>query len=255
VTEADAAVAIVHARAAESVLLMRRAERDDDPWSGHWSFPGGRRDAGDGDLLDTARRELAEECAIRLTRDQLETALPTAVARRRVGRYLRVTPFVFTVDRELPAVPDLREAVECLWVPLRVLRDPARHALRNIPGVPDDMLFPSIDLPGVPLWGFTYRLITEWLGLLPPDRTAATFEAARTLLDIAAAGGGTRSAEWRNRDGARIAVIRGPIPVEAVRAHASIPAAAIPPVNMLQIQPHSIRIVGLELEEYLIESE
>ena len=43
--EPDAAIAIVHARgAADSVLLMRRAEREADAWSGHWSFPGGRRD-------------------------------------------------------------------------------------------------------------------------------------------------------------------------------------------------------------------
>src|SRR5215472_6528479 len=45
----EAAVAIVHARGApsgsdaESVLLIRRTERPNDPWSGHWSFPGGRR--------------------------------------------------------------------------------------------------------------------------------------------------------------------------------------------------------------------
>jgi 8-oxo-dGTP pyrophosphatase MutT (NUDIX family) len=48
--EPDAAVAIVHARgAADSVLLIRRAEREADPWSGHWSFPGGRREPEDRD--------------------------------------------------------------------------------------------------------------------------------------------------------------------------------------------------------------
>ena len=54
--DADAAVAIVHARdAAASVLLIRRAERESDPWSGHWSFPGGRREPEDGDLaVDTS---------------------------------------------------------------------------------------------------------------------------------------------------------------------------------------------------------
>ena len=58
------------------VLLMRRAERADDSWSGQWSLPGGRREPGDLDLVETALRELEEECGIRLGRDQLEQALP-----------------------------------------------------------------------------------------------------------------------------------------------------------------------------------
>jgi len=64
--EPQAAVAIVSARQPrESVLLIRRSERGDDPRSGHWSFPGGRRDPEDPDLLHTALRELEGECGTR----------------------------------------------------------------------------------------------------------------------------------------------------------------------------------------------
>ena len=44
-----AAVAIMvrEARAATEMLMIRRATREGDPWSGHMGFPGGRRDAGD----------------------------------------------------------------------------------------------------------------------------------------------------------------------------------------------------------------
>lgn len=163
--DADAAVAIVHARRADSVLLMRRAERKEDPWSGHWSFPGGRCDPSDPDLLHTALRELEEECGIHLERDCLEAALPVATARRRVGRFLKVAPFVFRVDDELPVLVDLREAVEAVWVRVAMLRDPARHELLAVPGMPVETRFPAIDLNGVPLWGFTYRLMSEWLGV------------------------------------------------------------------------------------------
>jgi 8-oxo-dGTP pyrophosphatase MutT (NUDIX family) len=154
-----AAVAIVRARLPrESILLMRRSEREEDSWSGHWSFPGGRRDHEGPDLLHTALRELKEECGIRLGREQMEAALPPVLARRRTGPFVLVAPFVFEVEVELPTVLDPREAVEAVWVPLDVWRDPTRHSLRAVPGLPGDWLFPSIDLNGMPLWGFTYRL-------------------------------------------------------------------------------------------------
>ena len=168
-TQPDAAVAIVHAREPEeSVLLIRRSVRDDDPWSGHWSFPGGRCDPEDRDPLDTALRELAEECGILLTREQMESALPPTVARRLAPPYLLVAPFVFAVTTELPTALDPREAAASLWVPLRELRDPARHELRSIPGRASDTLFPCVLLDGTPLWGFTYRLIADWLSLSVP---------------------------------------------------------------------------------------
>jgi 8-oxo-dGTP pyrophosphatase MutT (NUDIX family) len=166
--EPEAAVAIVRARGVpESILLIRRTEREGDPWSGHWSFPGGRRDAQDPDLLHTALRELEEECGIRLGREQMEAALEPASAGRKMGRRILVAPFVFSVDCELPAVADPAEAVEALWIPVDLLRDPSRHALRPVPGMPSDMPFPGIELNGVPLWGFTYRLLMEWLGADP----------------------------------------------------------------------------------------
>ncbi len=162
----EAAVAIVRARAPEeSILLIRRTERVGDPWSGHWSLPGGRREPQDPDLLHTALRELDEECAILLTRDQLETALPASSVGRLLGPRMLVAPFVFSVDHELPAVAHPDEAVEALWIPVRVLRDPARHAVHSVPGMPPDMQFPGIELNGVPLWGFTYKLVTNWLGI------------------------------------------------------------------------------------------
>jgi len=162
----EAAVAIVRARAPEeSILLIRRTERVGDPWSGHWSLPGGRREPEDSDLLHTALRELAEECAILLTPGQLETALPATSVGRLLGPRMLVAPFVFSVDHELPTIADPEEAAEALWVPTRVLRDTTRHAVQCVPGMPADQPFPAIELNGVPLWGFTYKLVTNWLGV------------------------------------------------------------------------------------------
>jgi 8-oxo-dGTP diphosphatase len=162
--DSEAAVAIVRARSPEdSVLFIRRAERVGDPWSGHWSFPGGRRDPADHDLLETAMRELAEECGIVLTASHLDSELPARPVGRRVGMAMMVSPYVCRVEHELPTTLDHREAVEALWTPLRVLRDATRHTLQSVPGMPSEMQFPAMDLNGVPLWGFTYQLVNDWL--------------------------------------------------------------------------------------------
>src|SRR3954467_12691010 len=147
--EPEAAVCIVHTRGpGESILLIRRAEREGDSWSGQWSLPGGRRDAGDVDLLHTGLRELEEECGIRLTRGHLESALPHRLARRRVGPYLLVAPFVFRVDTELATILDPLEAAHAEWLPLSYLRDLDRHRLQSVPGVPPDTRFPAVELEG-----------------------------------------------------------------------------------------------------------
>ena len=165
-TRCDAAVAIVHARATDSVLLIRRSERADDPWSGHWSLPGGRSDATDPDALHTALRELEEECGIRLSRQDLKAALPHAHAQRKLGPRLAVAPFVFDVKAELPVVLDPREAVEARWIPLSLLLDTTQHLVCAVPGMPPDLLFPTVVLGPVPLWGFTYRLLSDWLATI-----------------------------------------------------------------------------------------
>jgi len=250
---AEAAVAILQTREEEeSILLIRRAEREGDSWSGHWSFPGGRRDREDRDLLETALRELEEECGIRLGRERLETTLPHRVARRKAPPYLTVAPFVFRVEGQLPTVLDPREAAGAAWVPLDRLRDPGAHRLRAVPHRPANMLFPAVDLCGPPLWGFTYRLITSWLDLDPKCRPIerAGAEAAGVVLDFLLAQGLTLERGWAGR----AAAVKGAIPVDRVLEHFSAPAGYLPGVNCLEVHADQIRMAGLAWEEYRIGS-
>ncbi len=46
------------------ILMIKRAEREGDPWSGHMAFPGGRMDKADAHGYAVAVRETAEEVGL-----------------------------------------------------------------------------------------------------------------------------------------------------------------------------------------------
>lgn len=163
---AKAAVAIILCRSEEDdlLLLTRRLPRSSDPWSGTWALPGGKRDHGDPDLVETAIREAREECGITLTREDLVESLEVREAGR-PGYLIPVAPFVFRLPG-LPVVePNPMEVAEIRWLPLGMLREPRRHRRTTVPGQPPTRFVPSFDLSPVPLWGFTYRLLCDWLAI------------------------------------------------------------------------------------------
>jgi ADP-ribose pyrophosphatase YjhB (NUDIX family) len=239
---------------------MRRTERAGDPWSGHWSCPGGRRDPCDSDLLCTALRELSEECGIALHASDLVTDLPPRLARRATGPYLLVAPFVLRTQCRPGIVLDQGEAVEAVWVPLTTLRDSRNHRLQMVPGRPPDMRFPAIALGPTPLWGFTYRLLTDWLGILPmAPLEEAGWSVANAVLRFALSEGLTLKQPWTKRlvfdaaaGGTTVneAHFAGRFPAAALLQHFCQAGQHIEAVNLLQVRGDLVRIVGAAFEQY-----
>ncbi len=191
----------------------------------------------------------------------MEAALPLVFARRRTGPFVLVAPFVFAIEGELPTQVDHQEAVEARWVPSSMWFDPGRHSLMTVPGFTDEALFPAIDLNGMPLWGFTYRLGTSWLGLLPqPDMLEqAGFDVANRILEFLIANGLKLRNGWEDRNeqntdapAVKVTAVQGVIPVDRVMAEFATPGETVPRINLLEIKPDRIRVVGLAFEEYLI---
>jgi 8-oxo-dGTP pyrophosphatase MutT (NUDIX family) len=151
------------------ILLIRRAERAGDPWSGHMAFPGGRRDPADPSLYHTALRETAEEVGIDLAlHGRLIARLPDlpAVARgRRVG--MTIAPFVFALDLpEMPLIVPNDEVAEALWTPLGPLARGERVA--TYPYQHEGQLY---EMPGFQVgerivWGLTHRMLELLFGAL-----------------------------------------------------------------------------------------
>lgn len=147
------------------VLLIRRAESEGDPWSGHMAFPGGHRDPEDETLEDTAVRETLEEVGIDLTRHgRLVSRLDDVQAHAR-GKALDmvVTPFLFAVDEPLPTTIDRSEVADAIWIPLNVFRDERFHGTTPIARGDFRADFPAFLYEGNTVWGMTYRMIREFL--------------------------------------------------------------------------------------------
>lgn len=161
----EAAVALL-VRAAEDLelLLIKRAEHESDPWSGHMALPGGRRDESDEDLLHTALREAEEEVGVSVQRDlQLIGALDEVSPRNPQLPPLIIAPFVFTVPAETTPVVDPREVEAAIWVPLSALRHESAvdEILINLEG--GSRTFPSLRYGEYVIWGLTHRILTQFL--------------------------------------------------------------------------------------------
>ncbi len=157
-----AAVAVVLAPEPESVLLIRRAERAGDPWSGHMALPGGRRGAGDHDLVATAIRETAEEVGLSLGTEELIGGLDDVVPRTPVLPPIAVRPFVFVLPRA-PRLTLNPEVAAAHWVPLEhLLLARTYHPVRiEIRGESREM--PAYHLEDAVIWGMTERVISGLL--------------------------------------------------------------------------------------------
>jgi 8-oxo-dGTP pyrophosphatase MutT (NUDIX family) len=157
-----AAVAVVLAPGPDAVLLIRRAERAGDPWSGHMALPGGRREPEDLDLLATAVRETAEEVGLTLRPGHLLGPLDDVAPRTPVLPPIAVRPFTFALP-ERPALAPSDEVAVARWVPLdHLLRAGAHHPVRlEIGGESREVA--AYELEEGVVWGMTERILTPLL--------------------------------------------------------------------------------------------
>jgi 8-oxo-dGTP pyrophosphatase MutT (NUDIX family) len=149
------------------VLLIRRAEREGDLWSGHVAFPGGRVEPGEGPE-EAAVRETLEEVGLDLrgraerigALDEIE-----AIGRgRAVG--LSIQPWVFALAGEPGPLRYSGEVASASWIRLADLLDPARRAPFPYVHEGRNLVLPSIDVDGLVIWGLTYRMVEMLSGVI-----------------------------------------------------------------------------------------
>jgi 8-oxo-dGTP pyrophosphatase MutT (NUDIX family) len=158
-----AAVAALLAEGENGVelLLIRRAERASDPWSGHMALPGGHFDSGDVDLLATAVRETREELGIDLGREaQCLGRLDDFQPHRSLD--LSVTPFVFGLATKPPVTPNA-EVDLALWVSLAALAGDVSGFEHELTLAGQTLRFPAFRVGAHVVWGLTFRVVSALL--------------------------------------------------------------------------------------------
>jgi 8-oxo-dGTP pyrophosphatase MutT (NUDIX family) len=162
-----AAVAVVLVPAPDAVLLIRRAERSGDPWSGHMALPGGRREDGDLDLIATAVRETHEEVGLTLTPSGLLGSLDDVVPRTPVLPPIAVRPYVYSLPQR-PALQPNPEVAAIRWAELDHLLLPSTYQSVHFDIRGERREFPAYQVEEAIVWGMTERILTSLLEQLRP---------------------------------------------------------------------------------------
>lgn len=136
--ECKAAVVVLVSRKG-SILVIKRRERDGDPWSGHMAFPGGRRES-DEPCSETAIRECLEEVGIKPC-----TLTPIGMYYPNNAPDMKVMAFLSCVDEEIEPKIQFEEVEKAFWIR------------------PDELIEngEAFFYKGYRIWGMTYRILRD----------------------------------------------------------------------------------------------
>eukprot|EP01100_Stratorugosa_tubuloviscum_P006980 TRINITY_DN2946_c5_g1_i1.p1 TRINITY_DN2946_c5_g1~~TRINITY_DN2946_c5_g1_i1.p1 ORF type:complete len:281 (-),score=70.01 TRINITY_DN2946_c5_g1_i1:177-1019(-) len=164
-------------------LIVKRAIHEKDNWSGQLALPGGKYSAQlDNSLLNTAIRETKEECGLTLTPQQLFQQQQIKEAGKSLNKTITVAPFIFRIYQDKPKVfINIDELVAYCWLPKSQFLNVNQHkfgvVIDKYPNfiqryflidpnqfvwVNDNKTSDSIKNAEQKLWGFTYRVISEY---------------------------------------------------------------------------------------------
>ncbi len=174
----QAAVALILRQHLEAVelLMIKRAVRAGDHWSGHLALPGGRWQLPDANLLETAMRETYEEVGIILADGaQVLGQLDTLKPRNPLVPQIDITPFIFTApagfhffkqDESSQSLKLNQEVAAAFWVPVDYLKAQGLSDafLLTIQGT--ERRFPAYPSEHGPIWGLTERILTNFLEII-----------------------------------------------------------------------------------------
>ena len=158
----EAGVALVlrpHGDTDADLLLIRRAERAGDPWSGQVALPGGRHSATDTSLEDTAVRETLEEVGLDIRANgTVLGALDDLRPRTPALPPIIVRPFVCVVP-EPPPLELNYEVAASRWIPVSELFSPNARVQTTVEVRDLRLRVDAYVVDDYLVWGMTERIL------------------------------------------------------------------------------------------------
>lgn len=151
------------------VLMIKRAECEGDPWSGHMAFPGGRYEAEkDANMAATAYRETVEEVGVFLN-DGLSLnrwRLSEVVTPSHTGpAKMAITPFVHFLAAK-PKVKLNQEVAGVVWIPISFFLDLEQRSTMRWAYQGREVDLPCYYYQGNRIWGLSLRMLDEVCGII-----------------------------------------------------------------------------------------
>jgi 8-oxo-dGTP pyrophosphatase MutT (NUDIX family) len=145
------------------LLMIKRAEAEGDPWSGHIACPGGRMEPTDHDLAVTAVRETWEETGIDVTRvGRLLGQLDDISPRSPLLPPIVIRPFVAIVRPDVAIVPS-HEVASAFWVPISALRERGAWGMGLVQASGGRRNVSVFQHGEHTVWGLTERVLRQFL--------------------------------------------------------------------------------------------
>jgi 8-oxo-dGTP pyrophosphatase MutT (NUDIX family) len=152
------------------LLMIKRAEAEGDPWSGHIACPGGRMEPEDGDLAVTAVRETREETGVDVARDgRLLGHLDDLYPRTPTLPPIVIRPYVALVRADVSIVPS-HEVAAAFWVPLSALAERGAWMIGTVTVHGMERRVQVFQHGEYTVWGLTERALRQLLTFMgePP---------------------------------------------------------------------------------------
>ena len=139
----------------EPRILMTEKPQDMKFHAGEISFPGGKLEDDDSDLLDTALRETSEEIGLEITREQVTGQLESVVTLN--SRFL-ILPFVSIINKIPPLSPN-REVEKIFHIPF----EPFLNTMANDPDPSHNIIqeMYTFEYQNQIVWGASARILKQ----------------------------------------------------------------------------------------------